>query len=101
MYVEAMALGLPLVAARAGAAPEVIGNAGRLAAPNNPESLAAELDYFLGSTQARRLYAERGRVQAQRFDCERMLDGYEALIDRVTASAGRRIRRRAGAMNDT
>jgi glycosyltransferase involved in cell wall biosynthesis len=47
VYLEAMQLGKPIVAAHAGAAPEVIGDAGLLAEPENPESLAAALDQML------------------------------------------------------
>ncbi len=84
VYLEAMKLGLPIVAVCAGAAPEVLGNAGRLSQPENPASLAADLDYFLQNESARRVYSAQARLRAQRFTVGRMIDGYEAVIARIT-----------------
>ncbi len=83
VYLEAMRFGLPVVAARAGAAPEVIGTAGRLAEPENPGSLAAEIDFFLRNEKARQTYSVRGRIRAAHYSVDKMIDGYEAVIERA------------------
>lgn len=83
VYLEAMQLGKPIVAVRAGAAPEVLGDAARLAIPEDSAALAAELDFFLANPAARADYGERAQGRAKWFTHERMMDGYEAAIQRV------------------
>ncbi|MFN8527897.1 MAG: glycosyltransferase family 4 protein [Anaerolineae bacterium] len=85
VYLEAMRLKKPIVAVRAGAAPEVIDDAGRLAEPENPEALAAEIDYFLSNAEARADYGARARQRAAMFTHAAMLDGYERAIQRAVA----------------
>ncbi len=85
VYLEALTLGVPIVAARAGAAPEVIGDAGLLAAPNDSDDLAAKLDIMLSDYAVQRAYSERGRQRAGQFTISRMMDGYEQLIERVVS----------------
>jgi glycosyltransferase involved in cell wall biosynthesis len=87
VYLEAMTLGVPVVAARAGAAPEVIGDAGLLAEPNNAEALAAKLDSMLANEAARQTYAERGRRRAKQFTISNMMNRYEQLIEKVVSGA--------------
>lgn len=84
VYLEAMKLGLPIVAVAAGAAPEVIADAGRLSEPENPVAVAADLDYFLQNEDARRVYGARARTRADYFTQKRMIDGYLAIIKRLT-----------------
>jgi glycosyltransferase involved in cell wall biosynthesis len=62
-FVEAMAAGLPVVAARAGAAPDVIdeGVTGVLVPPGDPSALANALIRLLDGEEGRR---ERGRLGA-------------------------------------
>jgi glycosyltransferase involved in cell wall biosynthesis len=50
---EAMACGLPVVAARGGALPEVVGDAGLLVPPRDPEALALALERLLGDAALR------------------------------------------------
>lgn len=83
VYLEAMRLGKPIVAVKAGAAPEVVNGSGRLAQPEDPESLAAELDFFLGSESAREEYGGWAKIRAKGFTHERMLDGYERAMERA------------------
>lgn len=85
VYLEAMRLGKPIVAVKAGAAPEVVNGSGRLAEPENPESLAAELDFFLSSEAAREEYGGWAKIRATRYTHERMIDGYERAIEQATA----------------
>lgn len=85
VYLEAMRLGKPIVAVRAGAAPEVIDGAGRLAAPEDPAALAAEIEYFLANDGAREIYSGWAKVRARQFTHERMMSSWERLIDRAIA----------------
>jgi len=80
-----MRLGKPIVAVKAGAAPEVVNGSGRLAEPENPASLAAELDFFLSSEAAREEYGGWAKIRAARYTHERMIDGYERAIEQAAA----------------
>ncbi|MFH0943628.1 MAG: glycosyltransferase family 1 protein [Planctomycetota bacterium] len=64
---EAMAVGCPVVGARAGALPEVIGDAGLLVDPTSAEELARELGRLLSDEDLVSRLKERGRIQAGRF----------------------------------
>ena len=61
-----MACGVPVVASSRGALPEVVGDAGLLAAPDDPAALAAALARALDRDAALDL-AARGRDRAARF----------------------------------
>ena len=63
--VEHMASGTPLVASRAGALPEVTGDAARLVRPGDPEELAAALRGLLDDAPARARLAERGLARVR------------------------------------
>ena len=66
--VEHMASGTPLIATRAGALPEVTGNAAELVAPDDPEELAAALRNLLDHTARRQALSREGvRRVAERF----------------------------------
>lgn len=83
VYLEAMRVGKAIVAVSAGAAPEVLGGTARLAEPENPQALANELDYFLSNPTARAVYGAQAKARAGRYTVTQMIDGYEALIERV------------------
>jgi glycosyltransferase involved in cell wall biosynthesis len=86
VYLEAMTLGKPIVAARASAAPEVVGEAGLLVEPESPAALAEGVRRFLRDQALCAEYGRRGRARAQQFTMSRMIDGYEAAIRKVTAA---------------
>jgi glycosyltransferase involved in cell wall biosynthesis len=67
VYLEAMAIGRPVVGTTAGAIPEVIGDAGVLVPPRDPEALADALIQLLRSAPLRREYAAKARVRVERF----------------------------------
>ena len=70
--IEALATGLPAVAARVGGIPEVMGDAacGRLVAPNDPAALGAALRVVLGDTALRASMAVAAVERAQAFSVE-------------------------------
>lgn len=70
VFLEAMAAGLPVVACRAAAIPEVMpdGVAGRLVAPRDPGVLADALEELLTDSRRRKEYGEAGRRRAMEFD---------------------------------
>ena len=74
VLVEAMASGLPVVAGASGSIPEVVGDAGLLAQPNDATSLADAIGR-LADPALRADLAKRGRGRAERlFDRERVAD---------------------------
>lgn len=83
VYVEAMLLGKPIVAVRAGAAPEVIGDAGLLVEPENVPALAAAIECLLSDTALREVYRVRGRRRVQQFSYAAMIDGYVEMIEKL------------------
>jgi glycosyltransferase involved in cell wall biosynthesis len=77
---DAMALGVPVVATRAGGIPEILeGGAGILVPPRDPAAVAEGVARVLGDAGLRRLLVERGREAVRRFSQERMVDQVLAL----------------------
>src|SRR5439155_23983655 len=68
--IEAMACGTPVVASRAGALPELVGDAGLLVAPDGTEELVAALGRLLGDPELRAELRERGLRRARAFSWE-------------------------------
>jgi glycosyltransferase involved in cell wall biosynthesis len=70
VFLEAMAAGLPIVAARAAAVPEVVadGECGLLAAPQNPEELASMLVRLLSDPAERQRLGSGGIERVRRYD---------------------------------
>lgn len=69
VIVEAMSVGLPVVASRVGGIPSVVedGCSGRLVPPENPQELAAILIELLQNASLRREYGDGGRLRAEMF----------------------------------
>jgi glycosyltransferase involved in cell wall biosynthesis len=70
VFLEAMAAGLPIVAARAAAVPEVVadGECGLLVSPQNPEELASALARLLSDPAERRRLGSGGIERVRRYD---------------------------------
>ena len=69
--VEAMACGAPVVASRAGALPEVVGDAGIFFDPHSPRELKECLEALLRDTEKRLELRQRGLIRARDFSWER------------------------------
>jgi len=86
---EAMELGVPVLAARSGALPEVVGEAGLLVDPLDVEALAAAIGRLVTDDELRRRLSAAGPVQARRFSwrasADRLRDAYEVAIERRRA----------------
>jgi len=94
VFLEAMASGLPIVAARAAAVPETVteGELGLLADPDDPAELAEALRRLLEDAALRRTLGEAGRRRVERYRAERVAELFlvsvrDALADAVTRSA--------------
>lgn len=70
VFLEAMAAGLPIVAARATAVPELVadGVCGDLVAPGDPDALAAALGRLVSDEVRRRALGEAGRRRVAAYD---------------------------------
>jgi glycosyltransferase involved in cell wall biosynthesis len=82
VLLEALVLGVPVVATRAGAIPEILGDdeAGLLAAPDDPASLAEAILRALADPAATRGRVARGRaVVRERFSVETMVRGVDGV----------------------
>jgi len=64
---EAMAAGTVVVSTTAAALPEVVGDAGRMIAPNNVDQLTQEMTSLLEGRTDRRTLIEKGRQRASHF----------------------------------
>ncbi|HEX5417468.1 MAG TPA: glycosyltransferase [Chloroflexota bacterium] len=86
---EAVASGLPIVAARAGALPELVqdGENGRLVARDNPAALAAALVEILSDPERRRVMGLASRRLAAVHDFAASVDAYEAVYRAVAGGA--------------
>jgi len=71
VFLEAMAAGLPIVAAKAGAVPEVVGEeCGVLVPPGDPLSLALALEELLPDSARRSSLGAAGRLRVERFEAD-------------------------------
>ena len=90
VFVEAMAVGLPIVAMRVGALPEVVpdGQAGYLVAPDDPAAMAARLRELLDDPGRRRTMAAFACGHARQFDIDAGLGRFLDLYRDARARAG-------------
>jgi glycosyltransferase involved in cell wall biosynthesis len=85
---EAMTVGVPVVAADRGALPEVLGDAGLVVDPTDPEAIAAGLARMVEDTDLSAACAARGIARARGFrwadSAARAVEAYELAIERRT-----------------
>ena len=91
---EAMTLGVPVVAADRGSLPEVLGGAGLLVDPDRPSDIARAMAQMLDDEQVAATCAARGVARARAFrwqhTAHRVYQAYQQAIDR-RAQAARRV----------
>ena len=88
---EAMSMGVPVIASNRGALPEVVGDAGLLMAPEDPAGFADAMERLLADDGLARECAERGIERARAFSwtasAERLLEAYgRAVVRRAERS---------------
>jgi glycosyltransferase involved in cell wall biosynthesis len=83
---EAMARGLPVLAANISAMPEVLGDGARLVDPYEVDAMAAAIDGLVGNAADRQALAARGLARAQQFTWSRTaaltLEAYDEVLAR-------------------
>jgi len=79
---EAMAAGVPVVAARRTALPEVVGNGGVLMEPTEAESVVDQILNVLQDAERRRGLIERGRARAEHFTWSACVDRLCGILQR-------------------
>lgn len=86
---EAMEMGVPVLAARRGALPEVVGDAGLLVDPLDVGALAAAIGRLVTDDELCRRLSAAGPVQARRFSwrasADRLRAAYEMAVERRRA----------------
>jgi len=86
---EAMAIGLPIVATQVGGNPEIVldGQTGRLVPSQSPEQLAAAMRELLADPSLWSVYGALGRKRVEeQFDITHMVTQYEQLYRELLAS---------------
>jgi glycosyltransferase involved in cell wall biosynthesis len=83
---EAMACGCPAVVARAGALPEVCGDAAGYFDPLDPSSIADAIEQVLTDHGLREKLRCRGVERARRFSWDESARSTLAIVDRVLAA---------------
>lgn len=82
---EAMACGTPVVVSNGGALPEIVGDAGLVVRPDDPEDLAHGLGWVLGNTAFREALIRRGHTRAAAFSWHKAAQETLAVYESVAA----------------
>lgn len=83
VFLEAMASGLPIIAANAGASPEVVGDAGLLFEPRNSEDLADKILELINNKELYEKLRERGLERVKQFTWEKAAQEYFEIYKKV------------------
>jgi glycosyltransferase involved in cell wall biosynthesis len=82
---EAMTLGVPVIAANRGALPEVLGDAGAVVDPERPEQLASAIERMIDDEAFAAACAAKGALRARQFrwdlTARRIYEAYQLAID--------------------
>lgn len=87
---EAMTVGVPVIASNRGALPEVLGDAGLLIDPDDPEALAHAMERLLTDTTLARMLSARGLRRTRLFDWISSARALRAAYDDAVAFKGAR-----------
>lgn len=80
---EAMAVGSPVIAARATALPEVYGDAALFFDPQSPKELAAQITRLLKDSKKRQELIKVGETQSQKYTWKKMVQETLAVYDQA------------------
>jgi len=69
--IEAMAAGIPIIGSNASAIPEVVGDAGLLFDPNDPDELRAKMEEVLSNSKLREELIQKGLKRVEAFSWEK------------------------------
>jgi glycosyltransferase involved in cell wall biosynthesis len=83
---EAMACGTPVVVSNAAALVEIVGDAGVIVRPDDPDDIANGLAWVIGNPLFRSMLVERGLARAASFSWERAAKETLAVYERVAAA---------------
>ncbi len=85
VLLEAQALGVPVIATRVGAVPEMMidGKTGLLVKPNDELELAKAIELLIGNHELRRRFSLNAKEFAKAFTVEHRVDELEALYGKV------------------
>jgi glycosyltransferase involved in cell wall biosynthesis len=85
VLVEAMALGIPIVASDVGGIPDLVthGKNGFLVPPKNPEELAKHIQILIEDEEKRKKMGETGKKMAQRFSHKTMVEKIAELYEEL------------------
>jgi glycosyltransferase involved in cell wall biosynthesis len=84
MLIEAFAVGIPVVAARSGEIPHVVGDAGMLVPENDRDGWARALTSLLSDPHVRARFAARGRARAvSRYDWSVVAAEHDAFFSQI------------------
>lgn len=72
---EALALGTPVIATRVGGLPELVGDAGLLVPPEDPDALAEAIRRVIGDASLRASLQRRALERARGYSWDRIADG--------------------------
>jgi glycosyltransferase involved in cell wall biosynthesis len=87
VFLEAMAAGKPIVAARAAAVPEVV-RSGVLVEPDNPEALADAIFLLYRDADLRKSLAQAGLREVEQFEMQRVAERFLEEIAKVAPEVG-------------
>jgi glycosyltransferase involved in cell wall biosynthesis len=86
---EAMTVGVPVIASDRGSLPEVVGDAGLLVSPDDPEELAAALQRLVTDAPFAQALGARGARRAAMFDWTASAAALRETYQALAAGAGR------------
>ncbi len=85
--IEAMGLGCPVIASKAGSIPEIVGDSALLFNPEDEDELISKLNEILSDSKKRRLLIEKGFRQSKKYSwkntANKTLSIYRNLINKI------------------